>query len=128
MVKNKKNKKKINKINKNNKNVKNMELIKKRLIGSRFRYINEKLYKNNSEMSWKLFNNDPKLYTIYHEGYRNQIIKWPYNPINKIISWLNKHKEYFNIGDFGCGDALIAKTFKKYSVTVLATAAPIKTT
>ncbi|EAN31044.1 putative methyltransferase family protein [Theileria parva strain Muguga] len=100
-----------------------LEEIRSRLSGSRFRCINEKLYKCKSDISFTMFNSDPKLYSAYHEGYRNQVLTWPYNPVDKVIQWLKQRQELVNIGDFGCGDALIAKTFTKkvYSYDLVAT-------
>lgn len=40
-----------------------LEEIRSRLSGSRFRCINEKLYKCKSDISFTMFNSDPKLYS-----------------------------------------------------------------
>lgn len=90
--------------------------IKARLSGSRFRYLNEQLYSSTSTEAWKLYNDDNSLFNAYHYGYRHQVSQWPYNPLSKVIKWLKKHSEYNVIGDFGCGDALVAKTFTKRTV------------
>ncbi|UKJ88979.2 25S rRNA (adenine(645)-N(1))-methyltransferase [Theileria orientalis] len=87
-----------------------MSEIKNRLSGSRFRFLNEQLYSSESEEAWSMFKSDPNLFNIYHEGYQNQVSNWPYNPVLKVISWLEDNKHYKSIGDFGCGEALIART------------------
>ena len=53
----------------------------------------------------KLFKEDPRLFQDYHEGYRQQVEKWPKNPLDVLIDELKKPK-YQNsvIGDFGCGE------------------------
>ncbi|UKK01345.2 25S rRNA (adenine(645)-N(1))-methyltransferase [Theileria orientalis] len=87
-----------------------MSEIKNRLSGSRFRFLNEQLYSSESEEAWNMFKSDPNLFNIYHEGYQNQVSNWPYNPVLKVISWLKDNKHYKSIGDFGCGEALIARS------------------
>jgi 16S rRNA G1207 methylase RsmC len=85
----------------------------KKLEGARFRTINEKLYTTKGVESFEEFQKDPKLFDIYHEGFREQASHWPENPLHIIISWIkNKHSKEI-IADFGCGEALLAKTLVK---------------
>ena len=52
-----------------------------------------------------MFKEDPKLFEDYHEGYRQQVQKWPKNPLDIIVSELKKEKyKEQAIGDFGCGE------------------------
>eukprot|EP00927_Polykrikos_kofoidii_P031857 TRINITY_DN27293_c0_g1_i1.p1 TRINITY_DN27293_c0_g1~~TRINITY_DN27293_c0_g1_i1.p1 ORF type:complete len:439 (-),score=86.91 TRINITY_DN27293_c0_g1_i1:203-1519(-) len=80
-----------------------------RLKGSRFRWLNEALYTTTGKESKELFDKDPSLAFAYHEGFRAQRAKWPRNPLNDVIAWLRKKvPKGSTIGDFGCGEALIA--------------------
>ena len=52
-----------------------------------------------------LFKENPELFTDYHEGYRQQVDKWPKNPLDIIVEELKKEKyRGKKIGDFGCGE------------------------
>lgn len=57
-----------------------------KLSGARFRYINEQLYMVDGSEAQKLFKSDPAAFEAYHEGYRNQVEKWPLNPLDAIIT------------------------------------------
>eukprot|EP01095_Lingulamoeba_sp_RSL-Kostka_P000849 TRINITY_DN1111_c0_g1_i1.p1 TRINITY_DN1111_c0_g1~~TRINITY_DN1111_c0_g1_i1.p1 ORF type:complete len:404 (-),score=101.95 TRINITY_DN1111_c0_g1_i1:48-1259(-) len=85
-----------------------------RLKGSYFRMLNEQLYTNKSNLSFDLFQKDPSLFDMYHEGFSSQVEKWPVNPVDIFIKFLKKQltqlpERHLNIGDFGCGEAIIAK-------------------
>ncbi|ORM40464.1 Ribosomal RNA-processing protein 8 [Babesia sp. Xinjiang] len=89
---------------------------KQRLRGSRFRSLNERLYTSTSHDNFLYLQKNPNLFDVYHEGYREQISKWPTNPLDGVISWLEGIDKGKIIGDFGCGDALIARTFSDRKV------------
>lgn len=55
------------------------------LKSSRFRFINETLYKNDSSESKQYFQKDPDDFQAYHEGYKQQVQQWPVNPLDIII-------------------------------------------
>lgn len=78
------------------------------LKGSRFRYMNEQMYKCKGEESKKMFDNDPNAFVAYHEGYRQQVEQWPSNPLNRIINGVKKLPVNNVIADFGCGEARLA--------------------
>ncbi|KAL7295473.1 hypothetical protein TKK_0011125 [Trichogramma kaykai] len=80
------------------------------LKASRFRFINEQLYTNDSNANKKLFQEDPSAFYAYHEGYKNQVEKWPMNPVDVIIKSLLKMPKEHVIADFGCGEAKIAES------------------
>jgi len=40
----------------------------------------------------KLFKDEPALFLDYHEGYRQQVDKWPKNPLDIFIDELKKDK------------------------------------
>jgi len=81
-----------------------------KLQGSRFRWINEKLYSSETSDAVKLFQENPNLFEEYHNGYRNQVSKWPIKPLNLIIKFFKKKPHDWIVADFGCGDATLAKS------------------
>ncbi|GKT22874.1 Ribosomal RNA processing protein 8 like protein [Aduncisulcus paluster] len=66
-----------------------LEKAKKQLTSSQFRQINEKLYTSSSSDAVKLIESDPLLFDVYHSGFREQVKKWPKNPVEIFISWIN---------------------------------------
>lgn len=56
------------------------------LRASRFRFINETLYSNESAQSKQYFKEDPIAFKAYHKGYKQQLEQWPINPLDVIIS------------------------------------------
>ena len=61
---------------------------KKKLKSSRFRFLNEKLYTQSGGESYKMFKNDQdgmNTFKTYHEGYAEQVKKWPIDPLDSII-------------------------------------------
>ncbi|KAK9484599.1 methyltransferase-domain-containing protein [Lipomyces starkeyi] len=97
--------------------------MKEKLAGSRFRWINEKLYTVPSNEAKNLLKDQPELYREYHEGFRRQIQSWPENPVNNYIErvkelsksrlpppkGLPRDKDGTSyIADMGCGDATLS--------------------
>lgn len=64
--------------------------LRENLKGSRFRFLNEQMYKQTGEESMKIFKDDETAYSAYHEGYRHQVQQWPMNPLDRIIKNLKK--------------------------------------
>ena len=62
-----------------------------RLEAARFRYINEVLYSTSSGEARRMFRQDPQAFGIYHRGYTAQVQRWPANPVDAIISYI-QHK------------------------------------
>lgn len=60
------------------------------LRASRFRFINETLYNNESSQSKRYFKEDPDAFKAYHDGYKQQLEQWPINPLDIIISSIKK--------------------------------------
>ena len=60
---------------------------------------------------------------MYHHGYRNQVKSWPKNPLHIVADVLRRHPGWV-VGDFGCGDAelarMLAKTHKVHSFDLVA--------
>ncbi|WUR04115.1 ribosomal RNA-processing protein 8 (RRP8) [Vairimorpha necatrix] len=80
------------------------EELENRLLGSKFRLLNDKLYKNK-----KVSENEMKEYFKYYEY---QIKKWPCNPLDLIIKKITEKNKDFFIADLGCGSGKIRKNFK----------------
>ncbi|KAK4883654.1 hypothetical protein RN001_006973 [Aquatica leii] len=86
------------------------EQMLQKLKSARFRYLNEQMYMNVGKDAKKYFDNDPNAYAAYHEGYRQQVAKWPVNPVDIITRKIKKLPQTFVIADFGCGEAKLAKS------------------
>lgn len=56
----------------------------------RFRYLNEQMYTTEGKDAQKMFESDPEAFEAYHQGYRQQVEKWPLNPLDFIISSIKK--------------------------------------
>jgi ribosomal RNA-processing protein 8 len=88
---------------------------KARLMGSRFRILNEELYTTTSSTALERFSSNPELYEQYHEGFRHQVEQWPINPVTTIVNRLKSRigndddGNKIVVADFGCGDAELAK-------------------
>ncbi|XP_077272176.1 uncharacterized protein LOC143902865 [Temnothorax americanus] len=78
------------------------------LRASRFRFINEILYSNDSSQSKNYFKTDPDAFMAYHAGYKQQLEQWAVNPLDVIISSIKKLSTDNVIADFGCGEARLA--------------------
>lgn len=89
--------------------------MKQKLDGSKFRWLNEKLYTSSSEAASKLFQSSPELFDVYHTGFRTQVTQWPVNPVDLVIKRLEQLNPA-SIADMGCGDAAIADHFKQKQV------------
>ena len=64
---------------------------KLKLKSSRFRFLNEKLYTQTGGESFKMFKCDSEgkqTFKIYHQGYAEQIKKWPMDPLDLIIRYI----------------------------------------
>lgn len=62
--------------------------MEQRLESARFRYINELLYTSSSGEAKRMFRQDPQAFWVYHRGYTAQVHRWPDNPVDKIISFI----------------------------------------
>ncbi|KAL9645506.1 hypothetical protein ABK040_000571 [Willaertia magna] len=103
----------------NNNNTKTTSLSKlqeefsDKLKTAKFRYLNEKLYTTTGHEAKVLFEKDPSLFKIYHEGYKHSMQKWPYQPIKHMIDYLQSKPSNWVVADMGCGEAEIAKNVKQ---------------
>lgn len=64
--------------------------MEQRLESARFRYINEVLYSISSSEAKRMFKQDPQAFWIYHKGYTAQVQRWPTNPVDDIIAYIQK--------------------------------------
>ncbi|CCI42634.1 unnamed protein product [Albugo candida] len=85
------------------------QAMRKRLDGSRFRMLNEELYTKTGDDAFQTFQDDPELFDIYHQGFREQVTKWPINPLDIFIDYIKKHPNAV-VADFGCGEARLAQS------------------
>ncbi|XP_075054574.1 ribosomal RNA-processing protein 8 isoform X3 [Mixophyes fleayi] len=83
-----------------------------RLNSARFRYINQQLYTSESRDALSLFQSDPEAFNIYHTGFLQQVQRWPVNPITEIIKFIKNRSSSLVLADFGCGDALLARSVR----------------
>lgn len=96
------------------------------LKGGRFRFLNEQLYKCESQSALRLFETEgSEAFKAYHEGYRQQVSQWPYNPLNRIIKSIQKLPIKSIVVDFGCGEARLAQVVPQEVISIdLVAAAP----
>jgi ribosomal RNA-processing protein 8 len=60
--------------------------MRQKLVSARFRHLNQTLYTTPSSDSLSLFQENPEMFTVYHEGFRRQVEAWPENPVDSYIS------------------------------------------
>ncbi|KAJ3326269.1 25S rRNA (adenine645-N1)-methyltransferase [Boothiomyces sp. JEL0866] len=84
------------------------EKYQKKLTGSKFRWLNETLYTTTSKNAVELFQKQPELFDIYHEGFSSQVEDWPTNPVDIYIDYLKQKKDIV-VADMGCGEAKLAR-------------------
>ncbi|KAL0237441.1 hypothetical protein PCE1_000838 [Barthelona sp. PCE] len=94
-----------------------LAMMRERVKGGRFRKLNEELYTSESTSAFEKFQDEPELFDVYHEGFALQAETWPVNPLDIIIKRLEKSNASI-IGDFGCGEARLAKTLANDDRTV----------
>ncbi|KAK6747357.1 hypothetical protein RB195_000514 [Necator americanus] len=80
----------------------------KKLEAGRFRFLNEQLYNMTGSEALEYFRQDPDAFRCYHNGFAEQVKKWPNHPLNEIIRWLKGKSKQLVVYDLGCGDAKIA--------------------
>ncbi|KAF4546416.1 Methyltransferase-related protein [Lasiodiplodia theobromae] len=60
--------------------------MREKLVGARFRHLNQTLYTTPSQHSLKLIEEDPQIFNEYHAGFRQQVSGWPENPVDTFVS------------------------------------------
>ena len=93
-----------------NEKIKIEEKMENNLEDTKFRILNEKLYKSSSEEALNYFKSNKEDFITYHKGFSTQANKWPANPNDLILKslLLPKYKSKI-ITDIGCGEAKIAQ-------------------
>jgi ribosomal RNA-processing protein 8 len=113
--------------------------MRQKLISARFRHLNQTLYTTPSAHSLSLFQENPEMFTEYHEGFRRQVEVWPENPVDGYIAQIKVRggirgpqrkggeKENqseiplprtggtCNIADLGCGDAALSTALQPHT-------------
>lgn len=84
--------------------------LEKKMMGARFRWINEQLYTTTGEEAKKMFRKDPKLFEVYHHGFSAQVSKWPVNPLERILAFFQDLSVDKVVADFGCGEGKLAQS------------------
>jgi len=87
------------------------EKLETQLKAAEFRFINEQLYRSDDKSCKKILSGDAA--KIYHEGFAKQVEKWPINPVDLIIDYIEKKlpKNHI-IVDMGCGEAKLSASLK----------------
>ena len=73
-----------------------------------FSKMNHQLNSTNSATTHKRFQKSPEDWEYYHAMYREARKEWTIVPYQEAIKWC-KARPHLVIGDFGCGEALLAK-------------------
>lgn len=62
--------------------------MRRKLDGGKFRMLNEQLYTTTGDEAFRTFQDDPALFDVYHQGFREQADKWPVNPLDTFIDYI----------------------------------------
>ena len=84
--------------------------LEKKMMGARFRWINEQLYTTTGDQAKKMFQKEPELFKVYHHGFSAQVSKWPMNPLERILTFFHDVPVDKVVADFGCGEGKLAQT------------------
>ncbi|OMJ68350.1 hypothetical protein SteCoe_34226 [Stentor coeruleus] len=81
-----------------------------KLDPGKFRMIDEMLCTLNSSDILELFQKDSEYFSIYHQGFINQISSWPINPLSLVESEIRRlaKNDKWVIADLGCGQGQLA--------------------
>ncbi|CAL4072402.1 unnamed protein product, partial [Meganyctiphanes norvegica] len=86
------------------------------LNSARFRNMKDNLYKSYETTLIKITFGEVECFSVYHEGYKSQVTKWPINPLDLIIKWLNTKPAELVVADFGCGEAKLCQSVPQKKV------------
>lgn len=65
-----------------------IDQLQSKMKGSKFRWINEQLYTQSGNASLEMVQKDSSLFDIYHQGFREQVTRWPLVPVDVFIKML----------------------------------------
>lgn len=85
------------------------EKFRRRLQSGQFREINEMFYTNSSAQAAEVLLSNPALYSSYHAGFADQVRRWPINPVDHIVKYLQTQPDTLRIADLGCGNARLSR-------------------
>ena len=88
--------------------------VKKRLkkYGKGLRELNQKINVSKSETIYKQMNaKNGEMWEEYHRRLRDVRKTWRVDPLDRISEAIEKLPNWFGIGDFGCGEAMLADKF-----------------
>ncbi len=80
-----------------------------------FSKMNNRWYASGSESTHARLASNPEEWAHYHTMYRQIRESWPVVPYKEEIRWLSEREGHV-IGDFGCGEALIARSRPKTAI------------
>jgi len=82
-----------------------------------FSAMNARINSSHSETTHRRFQENPEEWFLYHTLYREARSTWPEVPFEVIAEWLKKRPDWV-VGDFGCGEAELARRIpnKVYSL------------
>lgn len=86
------------------------ERLRSKLAGSQFRWINERLYSQPGSSSFEMFKSEPSMFHSYHEGFREQVARWPVNPLDILINKVKAMPPTAVVADLGCGEARLSES------------------
>jgi hypothetical protein len=72
-----------------------------------FSVMNARWNRANSAETFERLKNDPAEWEFYHTQYRKAREAWTIVPVLEVIEWARQREGYV-IGDFGCGEAMLA--------------------
>jgi hypothetical protein len=73
-----------------------------------FSQMNAKIGSERSQTTNQRFRKNPEEWYLYHSIYREKRKQWREVPYERIAEWLKKRPDWV-VGDFGCGEALLAE-------------------
>ncbi|CAH0487419.1 unnamed protein product [Peronospora farinosa] len=83
--------------------------MRRKIDGGKFRMLNEQLYTTTGDDAFSTFQDDPELFDVYHQGFREMADKWPTNPLDNFIDYVKRYPKAV-VADFGCGDARLSES------------------
>jgi ribosomal RNA-processing protein 8 len=99
--------------------ISHFDKLRRQLAGGQFRLLNEQLYTEAGHVALARYRREPETFETYHAAYRDQVLEWPFNPLDRIADELTlfvrrRRRLHGNaqvtVADFGCGEANLART------------------
>ena len=81
-----------------------------------FSTLNRKLIMSTSDNNFKTIQNNVEEWYAYHSALNENKKKWAYDPLDEWILKIQKLPKTRKIADFGCGEAILGRTFGKKRV------------